>query len=98
MGCSFLVWVKAFSMFVRSASRFLIDGVPDKTPLVSFVAQTCTIPLCMNESTYRIFIISSTKVSIYIMTVMQMAQMNCSILSLLPLKLSGLTALVLHNE
>ena len=82
-------------MCARSVSRVLIDNMPDKTALVSFVAQTCAIPLCMNKSAYRIFILLSAKLLICIMTAMKTAQTNCSILSLLPSKLSA--ALALHS-
>jgi len=65
----------------------------DKTTLVSFSAQTCTIPLHIKERAYRIFILSSTNMSSCIMMVIWMDQTNCSALSLLPSKLSSLAAL-----
>ena len=70
----------------------------DRTTLVSFSAQTCAIPLCMNERAYRISILLSAHVSSCIMTAIWMDQTNCSDLSLLPSKLSGLAALAPLDE
>src|SRR5882672_4293346 len=64
----------------------------DRIALVSFSAQTSTIPPCMNERAYRIFILSSEKVSSCMVTAMWTDQKNCSALSLLLLKVSGSAA------
>src|SRR5882724_3195984 len=47
----------------------------------------------MNDKVYRIFILSSVKVSICMVTVMQMDQTNCSVFSQLLSKISGLATL-----
>src|SRR5882672_4820501 len=52
----------------------------------------------MNERAYRIFILSSTNVSSCMVMAIWMDQMNCSTLSLLPLKLSSLAALGLLGK
>ena len=66
----------------------------DRIMLVSFSAQTCTIPPHMKERAYRIFILSTVNMLSCIMTAIQTDQMNCSALALLPLKkLSSLAAL-----
>src|SRR5882672_841563 len=57
--------------------------------LVLFSAQTCAIPLRMNERVYRIFILSSEKVSSCMVMAMRTDQTNCSALSLLPSKVSS---------
>jgi len=51
----------------------------------------------MKECVYRIFILSSSNVLSCIMTEIQMDQMNCSALSLLPSKLPGSATLVCYN-
>jgi len=65
----------------------------DRTTLVLFSAQTCTIPPCMKERAYRIFIILFVNMLSCIMTALQTDQTHCSALSLLPSKLSCLAAL-----
>jgi len=70
----------------------------DNITLVLFSAQTYAIPPCMKESAYRIFILSSLNVLSCIMMVIQMDQMNCSVLSLFPSKLSSSAALALLDE
>ena len=65
----------------------------DKTTLVLFSAQTCTIPPCIKERVYRIFILLSTKVLSCMVTAIWTDQTNCLALSLLPLKLSSSAAL-----
>src|SRR5882724_11107296 len=70
----------------------------DRTALVSFSAQTCTIPPYMKARVYRIFILLSTNMSSCIMTAIWTDQMNCSALSLLPSKHSNLAALALLDK
>src|SRR5882672_3970466 len=70
----------------------------DKTTLVSFSAQTCTIPPHMNKRAYRIFILLSAKVLSCMVMVIWTDWTNCSALSLLPLKLSGSAALAPLSE
>src|SRR5882724_8716633 len=72
--------------------------VYDKIALVSFLAQTCAIPPCIMERAYRIFILLSANVSSCMVTAMQIDQTNCSALSLLPSKYSGLAALTPLGE
>src|SRR5882724_9380238 len=60
--------------------------VYDKIALVSFSAQTCAIPPCIKERVYRIFILSSANVSSCMVKEMWIDWMNCSALSLLPMK------------
>src|SRR5882672_7350169 len=52
----------------------------------------------MNERAYRIFILSSTKVSSCMVMAIWTDQMNCSALFLLPLKFSGSAALAPLGE
>ena len=59
--------LKAISMHNKRALRVMIVDVPARTTLVSFVAQTCAIPLCMNESAYKNFILLSTKALVTVM-------------------------------
>jgi len=58
-----------------------------KVVLVPLAAQTCYISLLMNDNAYRIFILSSAKASICIVTAIDW--MNCSVVSQLPSKVSG---------
>src|SRR6266481_1887290 len=60
--------------------------------VVSFAAHICAVPPCINERAYRIFILSSAKVSVCMVTAIWMAQMNSSVFSRLPSKLSGSAA------
>src|SRR5882672_8119058 len=83
---------KVLIMPASNSARVVNVEEWDRTALVSFSAQTCAIPLRINERAYRIFILSSEKVSSCMVTVMQTDQMNCSALSLLPLKVSGSAA------
>ena len=66
--------------------------------LVLFLAQTCTIPQHMKERASRTFFLSSLNVLSCIVTVIWPDQTNCSALSLLLSKLSGLAALVHPSE
>ena len=68
------------------------------TAMVSFTAQTCAVPLRMKESAYRTFIPLSVKVSTCIVTMIQMALTNSSVLSPFPSNGSGLAALALRME
>ena len=85
-------------MPARYSERVVNMEVWGKTTLVSFSAQTCAIPPCMNERAYRIFILSSVKVLSCMVTVIWMDQMNCSALSLLLSKLSSSAALTPLGE
>jgi len=89
---------KAVSMHDRRVSRVMIVDVSNRTMLVSFTAQTCAMPTCMNKTVYRIFILLSTKVSNCIVNAMWMAWMNCSVLYLLPSKISGPLAQLLESS
>src|SRR6266481_721514 len=60
--------------------------------VVSFAAHICAVPPCINERAYRIFILSSAKVSVCMATAIRMAWMNSSVFSQLPSKLSGSAA------
>ena len=60
--------LKVFSTFSRKMSNICIWDVPVMTAMVSFAAQTCAIPPLMNKSAYKIFILSSAKVSACIVT------------------------------
>src|SRR6266481_6552928 len=60
--------------------------------VVSFAVHICAVPPRINERAYRIFILSSAKVSVCMVTAIQMAQMNSLVFSWLPSKLSGLAA------
>jgi len=64
-----------------------------KTTLVSLATQTWAIPPHMKDRVYKIFILSSVKASSCIVTVIQMDQTNCSMLSRLLSKGSGSDAL-----
>src|SRR5882724_7194503 len=85
---------KVLSMLDSNSARVANMEVYDKIALVSFSAQTCAIPPCIQERAYRIFILSSTNMSSCMVTAMQIDQMNCSALSLLPSKHSGSAALM----
>ena len=65
------------------------------TAMVSFTAQTCAVPLHINESAYRILILLSAKVSACIVTMIRMALMNSSVWSQFPSNGFGSAALVL---
>src|SRR6266481_4409348 len=60
--------------------------------VVLFAAHICAVPPCINERAYRIFILSSAKVSVCMATAIQMARMNSSVFSRLPSKFSGSAA------
>ena len=87
-------------LLIPGSSYARVENVEvwDRTMLVSFLAQTCTIPLCMKERAYRIFILLSANVLSCIMMVIWTDQTNCSALSLLPSKLSGSAALAFQDE
>src|SRR5882672_7666666 len=89
---SLLGSLKVLVMPASNSERVVNVEEWDRTALVSFSAHTCAIPLCMNERAYRIFILSSEKVSSCIVTAMQTDRTNCSALSLLPSKVSGWAA------
>ena len=78
--------------------RNSVWDVPSMTVVVSLPAHTCAVPPRMKERAYRIFIHSSTKVSACMVTAIQMAHTNSSVLSRFPLKVSGSAALVLRLE
>ena len=85
-------------MLDSNLARVANVEVYDKITLVSFSAQTCAIPPCIKERVYRIFILSSANMSSCMVTAMQIDQMNCSALSLLPSKHSGLATLTPLEE
>src|SRR5882672_5746331 len=89
---SLLGSLKVLVMPASNSERVVNVEEWDRTALVSFSAHTCAIPLCMNERAYRIFILSSEKLSSCIVTAMQTDRTNCSALSLLPSKVSGSAA------
>ena len=79
-------------------SNVCIWDVPVMTAMVSFAAQTCAMPLCMNKSTYKVFILSSVKVAACIATTIWMALTNYSVWSQFPSNSLGLAALVCHDS
>ena len=68
---------KVFSTLSRKMSNVCICDVLVMTAMVSFTAQTCAVPPHMTESTYRTFILSSTKA----LAVIRIALMNSSVWS-----------------
>src|SRR5882672_5647669 len=80
---------KDLLMPASSSVRVENMEVWDKTTLVWFLAQNCTIPPCMKERAYRIFILSSMNMSSCMVMVIQTDWMNCSALSLLLSKVSS---------
>src|SRR5882724_2037536 len=57
-------------LLIPASSSARVENVEewDRITLVSLLAQTCTIPPCMKERAYRIFILSSVNVLSCIMT------------------------------
>ena len=85
--------LKDFLTSSRKMSKVHIWVVPFMTVMVSFAAQTCAMPPRMKESAYRIFILSSAKVSACIVTAIRTALINSSVLSQFLSNGSGLAAL-----
>src|SRR5882672_9391828 len=83
---------KVLVMPASNSARVVNKEEWDRTALVSFSAQTCAIPLRINERAYRIFILSSEKVSSCMVMAMRTDRTNCSALSLLLSKVSGSAA------
>src|SRR6266481_4650679 len=82
-------------MFTKILSRVWKCNQSFMIAVVSFAAHICAAPPCMNERVYRIFILSSTKVSACMVTVIWTDRMNSSVFSQLPSKLLGLAAFTL---
>src|SRR5882724_736945 len=81
-------------MHAKSSTRVENMDLLDRTVLVSFLAQICAIPPHMKESAYKIFILSSMKVSSCIVTVIQMDQMD----SAAPIEALWLSCLGTHSR
>src|SRR6266481_5157616 len=86
---------KVFSMFTKISSRVWKCNRLSIIAIVSFAAHICAVSPHMNERVYRIFILSSTKVSACMVMAIWMDCMNSSVFSQLPLKLSGSAAFTL---
>src|SRR6266481_2991969 len=80
---------KVLSMFAKISSRVWKCNLPSMITVVSFAAHICAVPPHMNERVYRIFILSSAKVSACMVMAIRMACTNSSVFSQLPLKLLG---------
>ena len=87
---------KALSTCFRKMSNVCIWVILFMTAMVSFTAQTSAVPLHMKESAYKIFILSSVKVSACMVIAVWMACKNSLVLSQLLLKGLGSAALALQ--
>src|SRR5882724_6790628 len=85
--------LKVLSINAKSSARVPKEDMLSKMVLFSLAAHTWAIPPCMKDRVYRIFILSSAKALSCIVMAIQMDWTNCSMLSQLPSKGSGLDAL-----
>ena len=85
--------LKVLLIDAKSSARVLKEDMLSKIALISLAAHTWAIPPHMKDRVYRIFILSSMKALSCMVIAIQMDQTNCSMLSWLPLKGSGLDAL-----
>src|SRR6266481_9416905 len=82
-------------MFTKISSRVWKCDQPSMIAVVSFAAHICAVSPCMNERVYRIFVLSSMKVSACMVMAIQTDCMNSSVFSWLPSKLLGSAAFTL---
>jgi len=85
--------LKVLLIDAKNSARVAKEDVLSKIALILLATHIWAIPPCMKDRVYRIFVLSSAKALSCMVTVIQMDQKNCSVLSQLPSKGSGSDAL-----